>query len=162
MASEIERNDILRLLSAKVLEWTIHRFILELAKSTTTWKDMCKRKIQLETISSMLIKHTTESNLLPESLPLSLIQLKSLLSVPKNMVRELFISLANILNVLPVHPQDGSLEHLPINSPKSSKNLNYWSLLILNPINKLLLKHHMLTYLPSLSATQMLPWTLSM
>lgn len=73
----------------------------------------------------MLIKPITESNLLQESLLLSLIQLKSSLSVPRNMAKELSISLVNIPNVQLVHLQDGFLELLPINSPKSSNNPNY-------------------------------------
>ena len=110
----------------------------------------------LETTSSKLIRFTEESNLPPELSPPSHHSLKLLLSVLKNMDKELSISLDNIPEPPPLLLPDGFLVLLPIKSPKSSKNPDFWLLLIPRVIIKLSSKLHMLTSPPLPFATLML------
>ena len=99
------------------------------------------------------MKSTEESNSPLESLPPFPHSQKSSLFVLKSMDKEQFISSDNIPEQLPPHLPDGFQELLPIRSPKSSKNQDFWSLLIPRAIIKLSFKLHTLTFPLLLFAT---------
>ena len=117
---------------------------------------MSRRKMLSETTSSTLIKPTKKLNWLPELLPPSPTWVRSLLSVPNNMDKELFINLGSTLDVQLVHLQDGFQELWQINLLKNSNNPDSWLLLILNQIVRPSLKHLMSIFQLLLFVTPML------